>query len=377
MAGLTEDDVREWLAAKNDVLERAKGEIQKQVEFFIADWSNTWQFSVEQIENVRIKDAPRLHAKALRRELTEAEQLLERCYSKDDRLRFPVHDLLGIRVLVLSLNDVAAVRKAVEDLLAGGQGEIYPLGNAEDVDVEDINVNPRASGYRALHIDGSVTVRVGDTDYVVPFEVQVKTLAQHIYGQHTHDDAYVPDDANEDPRYNEVKGLQKALAEALNAADLLLAQIDKVAGAIRDDIARRAAGPDLTAASVANAVRQKTGEVVRDHDATRWAEQARAAGMTASQDFAALIDPSGDQAAGYAAGFQDRQGRRPATRELIDGLLGELDAGEPGTELEEGPQETASLEDRLAEAPPTNELDQLDPQADVVEPAEVPDEDPS
>ena len=181
-----------------------------------------------------------------------------RCEEKAGRQRFPVHDLLGVRVLVRSLNELVAVRRAVEELQAG-RGELYPLGNPDDFDVEDINADPRPTGYRALHIDGSVTVRVAEEDFTVPFEIQVKTLAQHVFGQNTHEGAYVPDEANQDPRYELVRGLQRALAEQLNAADLLLAQLEDVADAVRDDITRRKAGLEINAASVANVVREKTG----------------------------------------------------------------------------------------------------------------------
>jgi hypothetical protein len=73
----------------------------------------------------------------------------------------------------------------------------------------------------------------------VPFEVQVNLLAQHVFGQHTHAEAYAPDDANGDPRYAVVRILQKALAEQLNAADLLLAKLEDAADAVRDSIAFR------------------------------------------------------------------------------------------------------------------------------------------
>ena len=178
------------------------------------------------------------------RDSPRPDELLQRCDEKDGRRRFPVPDLLGVRVLVRSLNDVAAVRRALEDLQAGRR-ELYPLGNPEDFDVEDMNGSPRRTGYRALHVDGSVTVRVADCDVTVPFELQVKTLAQHVFGQHTHEEAYVPDDANGDPRYELVRVLQTAFAEQLHAADLLLARLEDVAGAVRDDIARRAAGRRL------------------------------------------------------------------------------------------------------------------------------------
>jgi Region found in RelA / SpoT proteins len=142
---MTEDDVRSFLDGKDEVLRRAIAEVERLVEFFIADWGNVWEFSVEQIENARIKDAPRLFAKAERKGLTDVDDLLQRCEEKDGRQRFPVHDLLGVRVLVRSLSDVAAVKRAVEELQAG-KGELYPLGNSEDFDVDDINIDPRPSG---------------------------------------------------------------------------------------------------------------------------------------------------------------------------------------------------------------------------------------
>jgi hypothetical protein len=49
-----------------------------------------------------------------------------------------------------------------------------------------------------------------------------------------------------------VRVLQTALAEQLNTVDLLLAKLEDVASAVRDDIARRGAGLDFDAVSVAN-----------------------------------------------------------------------------------------------------------------------------
>ncbi len=68
-----------------------------------------------------------------------------------------------------------------------------------------------------------------------------------------------PDEENADPRYELVRSLQETLAEQLNAADLLLAQIENVAAEVRDDITRRESGADVTSASVANAVYEENG----------------------------------------------------------------------------------------------------------------------
>jgi ppGpp synthetase/RelA/SpoT-type nucleotidyltranferase len=320
---VTAEDVQRWLDEHDTVLERAKSELERRVKSFVEDWSTNWGFEYESIEPARIKSASRTFAKAERKEVGEAGKLLERCREKEGRMRFPVHDLLGIRIFVLSLNDVRKLRQAIEDHLAGGDEDSYPLGKLEDVDLQDFNENPPERGYRALHLDGSVSVKVQGQAYDVPFELQVKTLAQHVFGQHTHNDAYVPDDRNTDPRYDSVRGLQRALAEALNGADLLLAKIQEVSGVIRDEIAAHHVGPDLDAAAVTAAVRNLYGEVVRDEEAQRWADRSRDAGITRTEDFEALIDPSGDEAARVATNFLRFNRRAPAYRELIDDLLSE------------------------------------------------------
>jgi ppGpp synthetase/RelA/SpoT-type nucleotidyltranferase len=260
---LAEGDVKRFLDRNQEVFKRALADVERLVGFFVADWAGVWGFSVEQIESARIKDWRRVFAKARRKGLSDADDLLRRCDEKDGRRRFPVHDLVGVRVLVRSLNEVAAIRRAIEDLQAMGV-ERYPLGNREDVDFEDINGDPRPSGYRALHIDGSVTVRVAERDFTVPFEIQVKTLAQHVFGQHTHEEAYVPDEANGNPRYEVVRVLQKALAEQLNAADLLLAQLEDAAAAVRDSITPREARPDSDPVALDLEVARRRQPTLRD-----------------------------------------------------------------------------------------------------------------
>lgn len=368
MTDLTEELVRDWLEAKKKVLARAKEQIERRVDAFLSDWAVTWEFSHEGVEKARVKDAPRVHRKALRRGLSSCDQLLERCYEKDGRKRFPVHDLLGVRVLVRSLNDVAAVRRAIEELHVSG-ADMYPLGNHEDFDLEDVNEGPRESGYRALHIEGSVTERESDRDFTIPFEVQIKTLAQHVYGQHTHDEAYVPDEVNADVRYQTVRGLQHALAEELNGIDLLLAQIEDAANAIRDDIERREVSEEITPTSVSNSVRSTTGYKLRESAAVHLSELALRAGISTTSDFTELIDPAGDAAEAFGGRFLAHHRRVASPRELLFGLLGDSDLPE------EGPAEitpTDELEEALSQQAPANALDELDPNEDLVLPTEAP-----
>lgn len=354
---MTEQDVADWLEEQGPLLSRAIGEVQRGVEHFIDDWSKTWGFRYEEIEKVRIKEPFRVFAKAERKGVSQPDELLTRCVEQDGGMRFPVQDLLGVRVLVLSLNDVEALREGLEGLLAGSR--LYPLGNPQDARVEDINESPRPSGYRALHIDGSVKVRVGEEERDVPFEVQVKTLAQHVFGQHTHDEAYVPDGGNDDPRYEHIRGLQEALAETLNGADLLLAQTEELAKMVRDEILRREAGEEVSSASVANAVYGQFEVMIRDEEAERWAERSLEMGISRTAEFEALIDLSGDKAVEENERFLRERGRRPAHAELIDALLGLKQAGPDDEEL------LRRIED---EPTPSNPLDELDPAEDLESP---------
>lgn len=356
---MTEQEVRDWLEANDELLKRAIGKVERKVGAFIRDWGETWGFRCEQIEKARIKGPDRVHRKAERKGLTQAGQLLERG-EEGEGSRFPVQDLLGVRVLVLSLNDVAALKECVDGLLAG-EGNHYPLGNPADARVEDINQEPRPSGYRALHIDGVVRVQFKDTDQEIPFEIQVKTLAQHVFGQHTHDEAYVPDEGNDDPRYEHIRGLQTALAENLNGADLLLAKSEDLSEMVRDEILANAAGEELSAAGVANAVQEQFGRRVRDEEARRWTKRSLQAGITKNAGFAALIDLSGDEAALRAEEFRRENGRAPTYRELIDELLLPR---EPGPPSEDERARDTEARRRLDEPVPPNPLDELDPEVE-------------
>lgn len=354
---MTEEEVRTWLIDNDELLKRAIAQIKERVEHFLTDWGSTYEFSAKDIAGARIKDAPRTLAKARRHGVTDPNDLLNRCYEKDGQHRFPVHDLLGVRVLVLSLNDVEAVKEAVESLRAGAEGadeEDYPLGNFHDYALEDINEAPRKGGYRALHVDGSVSVRIEMDQFDVPFEIQVKTLAQHVYGEHSHDEAYVPDEANEDPRYELVRALQSALAEQLNAADLLLAQIEEVAGEVRDAILSQEVGDDLTALSVIVAVLERTGVRLRLDEASEVAELAQRGGFETKDELAEFVDPASEAAGEFADAFEAEHRRRPRAKEAVVGMV--RGRSEPSTE------------ERLAEPTPPNELDNLE--SDIVAPTE-------
>ena len=83
-------------------------------------------------------------------------------------------------------------------------------------------------------------------------------------------------------------------------------------------------------------------------------------GITVTEAFEGLIDPSGDDAANFAAEFEADRRRRPSTRELVEGVVERM------SEV----HERAELEAKLAEELPPDPLDELDPDVEVVPPEE-------
>jgi hypothetical protein len=62
-----EADIRRFLDRNQTVLERALAEVERLVASFLTSWAALGQFSVEQLEKARIKEAGRVLAKADRK----------------------------------------------------------------------------------------------------------------------------------------------------------------------------------------------------------------------------------------------------------------------------------------------------------------------
>jgi len=278
-----------FLADRQEVLEYGLADLSRVVERFLTELQELRpDLHVERMtESLRAKSAGRTKTKASRKNIEAPEALLQ---PREDQERglpcFPVGDLLGLRVLVRSLRDKDIIKDAVESRRNIGEGDY--------LFVDDINEHPRTSGYRALHIDGALAVeRAGET-YLLPFEVQVKTLAQHVFGQHTHEDAYVRDEINSDPRFGVVRRLQRAMAESLNAVDLTQAEIEGLSEGIREQIAGGPAGEDIEYASVMSVVRQTHGATLTVVEASAIAKRARDVGLASTEEFRAAVDLDGE-----------------------------------------------------------------------------------
>lgn len=170
----------------------------------------------------RIKDPVRLWAKLhLPRYRARIPDL--------DSIPAVVDDLVGVRVICTNKSDLAKIRRALDGWprreAADGMKDygIAVEGGSE----RDYLAEPKASGYRAYHLNllteaaqvgGSVTVRG---------ELQVRTLLQDGWGELTHEDTYKPG--------QNVPDLVALLSLRMGE---LLATVDDIAEDIQSDLTR-------------------------------------------------------------------------------------------------------------------------------------------
>ena len=289
------------------------------------------------VETLRAKKLDRVLTKAGRRAVLDPETLLTECYEPQPgaSLTFPVGDLLGLRVLVRSLLDVAIIKEAV---LARRN-----IGDAGHLTVDDINEHPRSTGYRALHIDGTVTFEKSGDEFTLPFEVQVKTLAQHVFGQHTHEDAYVRDEINSDPRFDVVRNLQRAMAESLNAVDLTQAEIEVLAERVRDEIAQSEPGEEIDFASVLSVVHITHQETLKVVEAQAISRRAHRVGLRTADELREVIDRDGDRGKRATRELESMLRAKPNARQHIQEVLRRMELeGEAEREAAAEANETAN-----------------------------------
>lgn len=127
-----------------------------------------------------------------------------------------LHDLVGLKVLCKSTRD--------QRLLVGRLVEDEPVG-MRLIRRKDYVTAPKASGYRAIHLEYLVPVP-GHADVTV--EVQVKTRLQDAWGELTHEDLYKPGAPIKVTAFHE--------SVALTMANLL-AEVDRLADDLAEELA--------------------------------------------------------------------------------------------------------------------------------------------
>lgn len=214
------EDFREWFDDYTDrFLEPARESAYKAL-------TSHLRSELTEMEISRIKVSP---GRVKGRERTWRKLELPKYKARIDSLEtIPsiLDDLVGLRITCNNRSDVQRVMDIVRDLDVYAEG-MEPVLCQEQGSYRDYLEKPKASGYRAVHINLLTSVPAGLKRKVITCELQVRTLLQDGWGELTHEDTYKPGSAT--PPL--VGLLSRRMAD-------LLAAVDDIAQDIRDELDR-------------------------------------------------------------------------------------------------------------------------------------------
>ena len=142
------------------------------------------------------------------------EKMVRRCISFE-QLREEILDIIGFRIIIHFLSDIPNVIAALRELPG--------LELNTDQKFEDYIANPKATGYRSLHINARYWQKGRDSP--VPFEIQIRTTLQHAWAAKSHLLVYKVDEIPE--RWQKhFRILSDQLHLADEVADLLRAELN-------------------------------------------------------------------------------------------------------------------------------------------------------
>lgn len=158
-------------------------------------------------------------------------------------------DFIGFRIVCNNLQDVARCADLLE--------ESYQRDGIA-VEREDYIKNPKASGYRAIHLTLRVTLHVNGASVDVGCEIQVRSLLQSAWAELSRADIYTEDVPT--PIERQVKSLAAHLARADASAEKIRRRI------ARPGRSRQAKpGQPLTERSLALVYRSVFGDEIPDY----------------------------------------------------------------------------------------------------------------
>jgi ppGpp synthetase/RelA/SpoT-type nucleotidyltranferase len=299
------EDIESWREAERGLLMSTSVRLRGDLEALLTNAAGSYGFRDEGVQNVRVKMADRIQDK-LRRSAEAKGQV--------GILGFPsgVPDLIGARVLVRTLDDGDAVRDALMNNVVG------------DFDLK-MDRKETKTGYRAVHFDGAVKMSRYPGEVIVPFEIQVQTLAQHAFDRHTHDSAYVRDAANSDERFGVVRGMQQTLAEHLRVADRLMCEIDRLIDQVLIEVQRHPVGDRVSFETVLSTVRVAfPDQAIGAAAAQRLAEYAEGLGVVGLGRLSEIVNEASSRQVELADRLRVRLGREPGSEHLVSEVLREL-----------------------------------------------------
>ena len=118
-------------------------------------------------------------------------------------------DVLGIRIVCNNLSDTESVINMIK------QETSY----IHIKKINDMVANPREDGYRAIHLHTTINSFFSNDKKKIPCEIQVRTLAQDMWGRLSRDDLY----GNKPPEL--IAATAKAISKQLSAIDDMAQQI--------------------------------------------------------------------------------------------------------------------------------------------------------
>lgn len=169
---MTEDEIRKEYTGRYPALQCAAKDLKNDLEKYISDKR---KFHIDRIDT-RAKDIERFIVKATKKvedKNTKAEKL------KYDNPLSQIQDQIGARILVLYLEDVEKLGKAINDY----------YGIYEDVTKEPDNNHEFKYFGRHFILSFPIEIRekYGKEKIPVAFELQIKTLFQYAWSECEHD----------------------------------------------------------------------------------------------------------------------------------------------------------------------------------------------
>jgi ppGpp synthetase/RelA/SpoT-type nucleotidyltranferase len=154
-------------------------------------------------------------------------------------------DLVGLRVVCTNKSDVDRLVEILDALDEYRDGE-EPVLARHPGSLKDWRLDPKASGYRAYHINLCTSVSHATTRHPIVCELQIRTLLQDSWGELTHEDTYKP--GTEVPPL--VDTLSKRMADLMATLDDIAEDLRSQLDSIADDSLAREEGDSDEPSSV-------------------------------------------------------------------------------------------------------------------------------
>lgn len=123
-------------------------------------------------------------------------------------------DIAGIRVICSYVSDIYDLA----DLLCNQEG-------VEHIRTRDYIENPKPNGYRSLHVVINVPVYFSTGNYMVPIEIQIRTIAMDFWASLEHELRYKADFPDEAPGVEDIVKELQSCAESIADLDCRMQSI--------------------------------------------------------------------------------------------------------------------------------------------------------